>query len=374
MTELYELLGPWFALPIFVHWPDGNEVAVIEIGAGIQLLKIQISAAESRLSDFGATSVNGQLVIPRKNLERCSRKSSETDPEMVVEWRPTYRRARYRKFPNNATAQFTTKKAVSDRDEFYHEFCKTGFCGDPLKAEIIHMQLCKFMLHWLVNEHRPVDLGFCELHPTPLRPNWKEIMLAMREARMSPAGSSYGHELFDPKLTMFDKAQNVMLWSLDVRPLAGWWRGTAQYERLVRKKHFTNQKKYVGEIKHSIGRRYDDLVTLYNDYFAQVSHPYVVHATQRAVLSEAPPEKGDLVDPVYPNRLPDSVPVGQRAWRYYTKPDGTSEMERLFVVPRIRSKKAIVREPRQEVGESEDEEMGADGLSVLDEVRGVGQT
>src|SRR5688572_23302282 len=153
--ELWSLRGAFWALPISVEWLDTKEVASIRIGAGVRLLDIQREAAAERLKALGAEFHSNRWWLATSDLERFCAPEGEADPESVVEWRPPDR-AKFRQVKWN-------RERMHARDQFFHEFAKTGWVQNRHAAGVLWFAFCKFMMHWLVNEQRAVDLGFCRL-------------------------------------------------------------------------------------------------------------------------------------------------------------------------------------------------------------------
>src|SRR5688572_8398933 len=108
MQELWVIHHDHWALPIFVEWPDQEDVAEV-FSSYRKLLDCQRIALEQLLDKIG-TFRDGVWWIMRGDLTKHAVKVEHNDPELCVEWKPTQsRRCAVRETP--------------DQDEFVAEFC-----------------------------------------------------------------------------------------------------------------------------------------------------------------------------------------------------------------------------------------------------------
>lgn len=159
MTELYEISGPTFRLPAWVKWTDS--LGEIDPGAGLPLLNCQQKALLDLLTVHHARPAAGKLFIFEADLKMIGRKSNCTDPEEVVEWLPGRK-------PVESETTYRTP------DEFVAAYCRSNYAlfRDPLIMDALWLSLCKFMLHWFLNEQKELSLGFVRLVPLCFRQNW----------------------------------------------------------------------------------------------------------------------------------------------------------------------------------------------------------
>lgn len=326
--EVWSLRGAYWSLPLGVEWPEGQrDMAAIRIGAGIRLLDIQRQAAEARLLAIGGQFYNNRWFVLRAQLEKFCKPEGFVDPQTVVEWRPM-ERVRYRPAPMSGDPQTNALK-FRGRDEFFHAFCLTGWMSNPYKADLLFTAFCRHMLHWLVNEQRPVDLGFCTLLPVPLRPNWKSLLLDRHRGRVLPT-SKVGlmreiaeEVLKKPEYTVWYRLRKRIFWNLECLPERPWYRATMEYERKRKAVHEKEFSRYVSAVRDTIRRSLPSLTRLYDNYLTFVKRPgarlMAVVTTTREASKVAGNRRGALVrvdparvvpaydylDPVDPVEIPD---------------------------------------------------------------------
>jgi hypothetical protein len=168
-VELWELTGPYWRLPIRVVWHA--ELAEIRVGFGARLTSRMTRVAEEKLGVHARREGN-VFWLQRESLKKIARKSDSDDPEEVIEWM-TDRRGKER--PEGYQAM-----------PFIQAYCGEHYAliRDPVIAEAIYVSFCRFMLHWLLNEGKEVNLIFAKLNALMLRRNWQS------------ATAKYEHDLF----------------------------------------------------------------------------------------------------------------------------------------------------------------------------------
>lgn len=192
--ELWELLGPYWRLPLRVVWY--GELAEVRSGAGSRLTKKQVEACEEKLDGIGNKKGMAHF-LTRFQLEKIAEPSRHEDPDDVVEW-----------LPPRAARTIADEPDISD---FVRGYCQSTYAltRSPLMADAIWASFCKWMLHWMVNECGEIDLGFAKMFPVPLRKNWASLV-ARFEHIQGKAGK------FDPNMqSMVDRgvADYMIGWS-----------------------------------------------------------------------------------------------------------------------------------------------------------------
>lgn len=313
--DIWVLSATGWSLPLSVEWPDGQtEVCALRIGGGIRLLDIQRSAAIERLTELGAYFHNGRYMLGRATLERFCTREGQVDPQTVVEWRPPSR-IKYRNI-GRKSAQYR------NQDEFFHEFAKAGWTKTSYSAEVLWLAFCKHILHWLVNENKPVNLGFCELIPVPLRANWKALLLSkyvkgrtkLREVSPRRLTENVAERLlFSPEFTAWRDDKRIY-WTLEVLPLKGWFRAMIARERERRRRLSRRLDMYCYSVRQAIKRALPNVIKLYATYVSQTRRPSA-YLTEKHIPADqipGPPRniKGQFVR-VNPPRV---VPHKYDAW------------------------------------------------------------
>lgn len=268
----------------------------MRIGGGIRLLDIQLETAVARLTEIGAVyeqrGDNGKRWwIATEQLEAACTPEGKVNPESVLEWRPA-ERVRYRQ-PTHR---------YKNRDEFFHEFAKAGWISDRYKAELIFVSFCKFMLHWLVNEQKPVELGFCTLVPVPLRANWKSLLLTKGVGKKpEEVGKEVLNGLYTawrdkPRPRLGTHSNKHIFWSLEVLPERSWFRATIAFERVRRSVKYRLKGelfRYCRAVTESIRRSIPSLARLYATYVSQVKRPAARLGLEHGLKNKVPQPVGE---------------------------------------------------------------------------------
>lgn len=246
-------------------------------------MDVQRKTAEDRLKVIGAEWRDNRWHLPRLNLERFCKPEGEADPQSVVEWRPP-ERVKYRKLRAGLCGAERIER-FRCRDEFFHEFAKSGWFKSPLSAETYFMAFCKHMLHTLVNEQKPVDLGFALICPVPLRVNWKALLL-QRHLKNSVAPPRVANsellqmvaqEVTKPEYLAWERPHRLV-WGLEILPDKAWHRAAAQVARAYMSRKYNTAKHrevryYCCRCRDGIKRSLPWLTRLYATYLSNIKLP-----------------------------------------------------------------------------------------------------
>lgn len=266
MREIWELLGPFWKLPIGVFWHE--DYGEIRIGAGLALLNCQYREAKALLSRIG--DVRGSTFwVSRAMLTRNAVKSLETDPENVVHW-----------LPGRKPEQ--TPSGDYQPDEFLSGFCLSqhSSINDPVVMDVVWTGLKKWMLHWLLNERKEVDLGFAILSPLMLRANWKQVLTKWenkrkrRDAYFADPKSVIRRGLADVLcaecVTEWDDDVGTVGWTLEVIPKEE-WRNMAK--RVELEKHRHGVRRYFENVVNYMKWQLPRAIWIYVQYLKEASKP-----------------------------------------------------------------------------------------------------
>lgn len=279
MPETWILCDENWALPVSVDWPGQQDMAGVRYIPGFPLLNIQREAIAARLQPIGMLREDAWWVL-REHLEVIASPTTE-DPERVVIWRPVEARVKYRSGPHN-----------TNRDEFFAEMARTSIINDPVKCEVLWVSFCKVVLSWMLNNQRPVPMGFCDLYAVPMRPNWKQIIFQKQQGRQTAGGKAKlnrtqlaessvnklidrgtGDDLLDPKLLFWCKKDEHMYWSIEARPKNMWWRMVKALELAKKKKRRGGF--YLAGIADTMKRLLPQTLDLYASFLQQASLPFI---------------------------------------------------------------------------------------------------
>ena len=168
-----------------------------------------------------------------------------------------------------------------EMEGFYEDLVRDGFCESPQAAQTLYTAVCQRMLDRLASKRRPVDLGFAQLEPLPLRPDWRDLVLDRSSRNLIDGVEKNWHTAFGKslgwlslkRLLMYAKNSDTLLWSINLKHKKPWWRTLRAVERDRRK---TNHSiKYFLETLDFLKEKKDEILGLLLDYVSQTRRPFV---------------------------------------------------------------------------------------------------
>lgn len=148
-----------WTIPVWIE-QNGKQAKVFP---AIPLLATQLRALHWRLEDQGAKREGDEWVIPAGKLKLIAMAAPKIDPEYLLTWE----HLRLADLPKR-------KRAISqDQHDFVDDMYLRGIGQSREVLRYWFVEFANQMLDWLVNHERPVDLGFCILHPSPYRLGWQ---------------------------------------------------------------------------------------------------------------------------------------------------------------------------------------------------------
>jgi hypothetical protein len=295
-TELWVLSGPNWKLPVRVIWHDA--IGDVRLGAGIALLKKQVTIGGARLRQLCERESNGSFFILRHVLERNAQRSMTTDPEDLVEW---------------GVPRQSEPEGPPVQNEFIDRYCASPYAAvkDPLMADYIWVSFCKFMLHWLMVENRPVHIGFAELVALQARENWMQV-LAKTEMEKCPAETRYrpnidsmikrGVAEFAAGDFMVGWNGESCVWTLNVRTTKDW---DSMAVRLERERMKARSNRYYHSVYDQMLRQLPELLATYRQYLAKAALPALKlfksvqgsrYANAKAIVAKPIPPHSPFLD------------------------------------------------------------------------------
>lgn len=244
---LYVLNSPRWRLPVEVLNQD-HDVWQIQIPA-IPLLFIQRSALESALNAAAVSSGAGTWFIQRDKFEDMAQ-LWDGSPEDAVIWHG-----------NDAGPRKRTER-TQDWCELRESLVRAGWFSTVLEAELAMHILADAMMHRLLNEHKPVDLGFCILHASPRRKDFvartkayigKKQIKGDKLFRLKPVSRLHRVLRFmcGPEVTAQWKER--LFWTIEALPKRSWIERVALRENLIRSKLGKRYATYVANcLKHTL--------------------------------------------------------------------------------------------------------------------------
>lgn len=161
-----------WTIPVFVEWHDKTAI----IRPAVVLNGMQGHALLATVNKWGKIE-DGNYIIRESALRQCA---EEIPPEENAEMHFSWERVR--------APQRTRYNAPEDQErrEFLDELHLSGawrpFCSRREEVDYVFHALCRFMLDWLVNQEKPVDLHFAKLHNWPWRQNFADAIYRREKA------------------------------------------------------------------------------------------------------------------------------------------------------------------------------------------------
>ena len=176
---------------------------------------------------------------------------------------------------------------ASQRSGEYRAFLKytaekTGVASYEQLA-LVWPAFCQAAMEWMILRKKSVDLGFCQLHPSPMRANWKQILIAKfpflgpRLFGKSRKDKERLMELCDFDVQFCDSKMLALVsgryvaWTMEVEPRKSWWR--AMFKQEVKVFNALGSLSYAEFIAKKINDLRARLIRTYLTYLRQVAYP-----------------------------------------------------------------------------------------------------
>lgn len=168
---------------------------------------------------------------------------------------------------------------VNDKENEFLNFCCDRSSIDRPLGRYIWKAIKDGMMHWLINNQKPINFELFTIHPMPFRANWKEIMLARHPA--CPRIFKKKKALWRDGLVKCDFLQDLgssdlmavrsnksFAWSLEIQPhklLLDQWE-EAESDRMTTKRPV----KYAKYYESCLRRRLDDILDVFSTWIQQI--------------------------------------------------------------------------------------------------------
>jgi len=280
IVELWELIGGHWRLPIRVVWND--DVGDVRIGAGLRLLECQWDAADKTLERILLRRFGNTFTVTRSELSTCAVPSKHSNPEAIVEW-----------IPNRPSTLGVEHERESGAPEFIEKYCESGYSviSDPVVATVVWASLQKWMLHWLLNEQKPVDIMFAKLVPLCLRRNWcaaaaKAEHMQMQRSNKGKRKKKHNEKTFlSPKIsemidrgvadflvgqyaTGYDEKHKICPYLIEVVPNERWIKSVLTVENSKK-----STGRYMDRVNHQMRKQLPDALEIYSQYLQEANFP-----------------------------------------------------------------------------------------------------
>lgn len=222
--KVWEVFGQFWRLPVEVQFIDQNDVASVRFCDGFPMLECQKDVLRTT---FASDRWDGHCWwVLRSKLESIGHPTDRENPESIVVWAPPAKKVTL------------SKERDPDTDAMLAKLVEAGYFKSIEQADALFRVFRKAMLDQLLNQKKPIDLGFAKLWPVPYRPNWKEVL-----RNQEPTENRFE----DPSLLMMfkkilpykDRVQDtrkyvhVIGWTIEVEYSSVWWKMSHAVETQV---------------------------------------------------------------------------------------------------------------------------------------------
>lgn len=263
-TNFWILHGPGWSLPIRA-FTDSGFARVEPAGT---LTRAMRAAVQARIEALGTT--NGEhWFIMRDTLNHFADKI-EGDPDDAISW-TTY------------PGRVALTKQPEGMEGFFEEFVRCGYASSVGEAQVRYGQLCDRLFNRLAAERKPVDLGFVTMHPLPVRGDWMEFIRQMIRigiwqrygSKTIPEGFRiFKRQLANPRMFMYDKYNDVLLWTITLKHKAVWWKAIIKTEKERRTAGIGYR--YFTEVRKFLKSRCKEMNECFREFVSQTRRPFVV--------------------------------------------------------------------------------------------------
>lgn len=179
------------------------------------------------------------------------------------------------------------KTINQERAKEYQEFLKyvaqsTGHFSYAQLA-VIWPAVCQSAMQWILVEHKSVDFGFVVLHPSPLRQNWKSLLVGqfpqlgssllgksktLKQGLMEGVG--FFAQFFSAQMLALAR-ERYLVWGVETELKKSWWRAMLRLED--HKFNKLGSVEYSSYVARQIQKLRPKLVRVYLSFLRQVSYP-----------------------------------------------------------------------------------------------------
>lgn len=344
--ELWAIQGPGWQVPFEVEWREDHKAEVIPAIYLLMTQRRKVFPFLEHRSDHKWQDVH----VMRLEVLREIGARVTGNPEDYLIWGQAKDAA---KSPERIAKE---EYVGADFIEAFVE--ETGFLDYP-RAQALWKALTSFMLTWMLERQKTVDLGFAELIPLPYRVNWKPLLhQEYPKLRMQLAGKGYEarvnylynlgflERMVDPEFLAIDPTSSRVYWSIEVKYTKGWWKKNKAVEE--RKMEIHGSPGYAKQVQNSIKRFLEKAVTCYLQWLDQTTRPNARYTTriEGSLAGLVPKRRKKGSGGAYPaQHAIDSVtPRETEGFNESPEEDLEEENEGVQELPDIRSDSEDVRE------------------------------
>lgn len=222
-TELWIVAGEEWELPVLVD-PFGPAEVVTHVrlrpplDAGITTPMLR--ALDRKFDGLRVPVESDHVILKYEDLQTLARKAPGITPGYYVKW----------------PGEEKTPRPVEDErmDGTYKTDAGKEFCAylsrltgvvEYRQLRVIWTTICQYGAKYLIEEKKPIDLGFCKIIPCPYRVNWKSLLQARfpgfwRKEVFLHEG--FTKQLHNTVLAQYNTEHKICAWGLEVVPGERW--------------------------------------------------------------------------------------------------------------------------------------------------------
>lgn len=306
-----------YRVPVYATPGSVNGKKHWRIVAAVFLKPIPFDALSAILHPLAINKFAGYWIIPEDKF--VAAKADGVTPEYYFK-EPT---TPPKKAPKTAFAlaeAVAVEKEASYSDDFIKDvWQRTAIC-ELATLRLIWLTLCQEMPRWMMNQNKPINIGWARMVALPYRVNWKQIVLArfpriwaflkLPDKKMisNIEMTDFPLEMISTSLTALSKAglnQKTIRWTVELEPNALWW----EYQDTVelRVLEATGKHAYIKRYASLLHRMYPLALEIFRSFVKQTTLP------SASILRRRGHRGRELVDNVQPGevrpRNPEGVPV-----------------------------------------------------------------
>jgi hypothetical protein len=267
-----------WTLPIYAdpYSSDASSVTHWHIKPAKQLLSAPFEELRKRFGPYNLANTTASWYVEDADLKRIATKPSGCDPAQYMRWEKA-------DVKSVEAIGIEEIKGPSKPEEKFLNFMFKRAAIDPRIGRYYWGAMKEAMLHWLINVQRPIDFEIFEIHPTPYRANWKDIMLAKHQACArifqlpqekwtdAMVESGFMEDLGSTDLMAMDSNFKFFNWTLEIEPKNKWLNAMEEAERsrIESKKPGNYLRYYEGCIRN----RLDDTIKVFAAWIKAIRKP-----------------------------------------------------------------------------------------------------
>jgi hypothetical protein len=270
-------------LPVTVEFNDTGDILTVRLSE-LTLLKKQTLYLVDRLNSNCFNKDAKAWYFARAEFEKIASPFEGEDIEDSVEWTPMVGTVPRREIRGKGPSQ----DEATERDEFLMPLVVAGVFKTLDAANIMWSIFITVMKDRLINDQKPIPMGFARLYAFPYRVNWVQtvfdhdvVKLKKEYSRGHDVRSKAGivargtaHFMTDEILTAWNPDLWQIQWTLNVVPTADWDALVTDAE--TTRKGVRRRAGYLPGIVDTMRRLLPSALDVYLDYLQRVRLPYVL--------------------------------------------------------------------------------------------------